>query len=198
MTFAESSYDSGGWGEEEARTSIAIPRGALGAPRLPDIAVPAPKPVPAALAATIEQEDVEELVERTGLSRVRLVADEARRESFASTGSERREGSRRACVIELEFTEDTEFFTGLSQDIAEGGIFVATYALLPIGTMLALSFELPSGALVEARGQVRWVRNASENGTRPGLGIAFTELSAGASEQIAAFCATRPPLFFDV
>ena len=114
-----------------------------------------------------------------------------------STGDERRASSRRISQIELEFTEDSEFFTGLSQDISEGGLFVATYYVFPVGTRLALSFELPDGTPVDARGEVRWARNAERGDSRPGLGIAFTELTEAAREGIARYCARRPPLYVD-
>ncbi|HEY3497187.1 MAG TPA: TIGR02266 family protein [Polyangiaceae bacterium] len=115
----------------------------------------------------------------------------------APAGDERRENERRACAIELEFSADSHFFAGLSEDISEGGLFVATYERLPIGTRLALSFELQDG-LVEARGEVRWVRGTETSGGWPGLGIAFMELSPEASERIARYCARCPPLYVDV
>jgi hypothetical protein len=60
---------------------------------------------------------------------------------------------------------------------------------VPIGTAVSLAFELPGGLRVEARGEVRWVRGERENGeTRPGLGVAFTELGPEALAGIAEYC----------
>lgn len=115
----------------------------------------------------------------------------------APFSEERREDERHACAIELEFSLDSHFFAGLSEDISEGGVFIATYERLPIGTRLAISFEVQEG-LIEARGEVRWVRGDETSSGWPGLGIAFIELSPEASERIAAYCARCPPLYVDV
>lgn len=41
---------------------------------------------------------------------------------------------RRSCELELEFTEDSHFYAGLTQDISQGGVFIATYRLFPVGS----------------------------------------------------------------
>jgi len=110
--------------------------------------------------------------------------------------SNRRGSERVPCALELEFEQDSHFFTGLSQDISEGGIFVATYERLPVGTRLSISFETQAGPVL-AKGEVRWVRDAGLEDGRPGIGIAFTELSPEAAERIGQYCAHRPPLYVD-
>lgn len=116
----------------------------------------------------------------------------------SSRRAERRSAGRVACVLRVEFTEQTHFFAGLTQDISEGGLFVATYRVLPVGTAVVFGFELPDGARITAHGEVRWVRPPGSSEERPGLGIAFTELSPEAMRQISAFCATRPPLYIEM
>jgi uncharacterized protein (TIGR02266 family) len=111
---------------------------------------------------------------------------------------ERRNSDRTPFIADLKFGEDVELFTGLSLDISEGGLFVATYTEIPIGTRLVLCFELPDGSVVEARGEVRWTRKQSSDSERPGIGIAFTELPSAAREQIVALCARQPPLYFEL
>jgi Tfp pilus assembly protein PilZ len=100
-------------------------------------------------------------------------------------------------VIAVEFTDATQFFTSLSGSVEEGGIFVATYERLPVGTQLAIWFELPAGSVLDARGEVRFVREDGSLG-HPGLGIAFTELALEAHDAILAHCARHPPLYADV
>lgn len=112
--------------------------------------------------------------------------------------NERRTSDRTPFLADLEFGEDAHFFTGLSLDISEGGLFVATYTDIPLGTRLVLCFELPDGTAVEARGEVKWRRSAVADGERPGIGIAFTELPDEARQRIAALCERQPPLYFDV
>jgi len=115
-----------------------------------------------------------------------------------ATPPSQRRAPRRACEIELEFTEETHFFTGLTQDISEGGVFIATYQLFAIGTRLELAFELPDGTRVNTWGRVRWLREESASGCRPGMGIEFGELSESILKKIAHFCEQRPPLYMEV
>jgi uncharacterized protein (TIGR02266 family) len=114
----------------------------------------------------------------------------------AASGSDRRGDPRHGCEIEVEFADESHFFAGLTQDISRGGLFVSTYHLLPVGSRLSLRFELPNGAQIEVLGQVRWVLD-SDADSRPGIGIEFVEASAEVLNSIAAFCAARPPIYFD-
>ena len=117
-------------------------------------------------------------------------------ESSRPDSAERRRGERRECEFEVEFLGDTHFMTGITQDLSEGGIFIATYQRLPIGTEVGLAFELPGDRRVEAKGEVRWIRN--EHGeTRPGLGIAFTDLSGEALASITAYCAGGSSRYYE-
>lgn len=130
------------------------------------------------------------------LSGIRLQADWGRP---AAKGSERRETDRYSEQFELEFEldHDSHFYAGLSQDISEGGLFVATYHYVPVGTPLRLTLELRDGERLEARGEVRWVREVVFGDLRPGIGVAFTELSPVARERITRMCEQRPPLYVD-
>jgi uncharacterized protein (TIGR02266 family) len=115
-----------------------------------------------------------------------------------ASANDRRTSDRSPLLTDLEFGDDAQFFTGLSHDISEGGLFVATYTDIPLGTRLVLCFELPDGTAVEARGEVKWRRSAMVDGERPGIGIAFTELTDDARQRIAALCERKPPLYFDL
>ena len=131
------------------------------------------------------------------LSGIRLQADWGRDPARRET--ERRQAERYSEQFDLEFEldHDSHFYAGLSQDLSEGGLFVATYHYVPVGTPLRLSLELRDGERLEARGEVRWVREVVFGDLRPGIGVAFTELSATAREQIARICEQRPPLYVD-
>ncbi len=115
-----------------------------------------------------------------------------------SSGAERRLKERRECEFDVEFLGDSHFITGITQDLSEGGVFVATYQRLPIGTPVCLAFELPDGHRVEARGHVRWIRAEREDaGSRPGLGIAFSELDAESLAKISEFCGSLPSRYYE-
>jgi uncharacterized protein (TIGR02266 family) len=103
--------------------------------------------------------------------------------------------------IELEVTlsSDSNFFAGFSENLSEGGLFVATHVTKPVGSTVELVLTLPDGGPpIAVTGEVRWVREYSETSdTGPGLGVRFIMLSSGSVERIRAFLATRAPLFYD-
>jgi hypothetical protein len=85
-------------------------------------------------------------------------------------------------------------------------VFVSTYQPAAPGTAVTLYFVLPNGHVVNAEGVVRWTRAQPSQGSEsdrygaaepPGMGVAFVNISAESLEQIALFCASRPPLYFD-
>jgi uncharacterized protein (TIGR02266 family) len=119
-------------------------------------------------------------------------------EELPSSSAERRRLERLGCEFEVEFLDDTHLITGFTQDISEGGVFVATYETLPLGTSVSLALELPGGR-IEVRGQVRWARPELEAAEqRPGLGIAFTELPPEALAALTEFCRSRPAHYYEV
>ena len=110
---------------------------------------------------------------------------------------EHRAAPRTSLVVELHMASDSHFFSGLSGDISEGGVFVSTYRDLATGTPVDLEFELPgSNRVVKAKGEVRWHRSASPD-VPPGVGIAFDELADEDRALIHRFCTLRPPLYYD-
>jgi len=99
--------------------------------------------------------------------------------------------------FQVEFAHDTKFFAGLSRDMSDGGIIVATYRDLPIGSGVHLDFELPTGVPIQTRGEVRWIREDSA-AARRGLAIVFREISQDSLRHIAEYCLVHPPLFLDL
>ena len=98
----------------------------------------------------------------------------------------------------VDFTSDNNFFNGFSANISDGGLFVATVNLLPLGTEVDLSFSLPSGERIEARGVVQWVREVNDQlpDVFPGMGVQFAQLQPAAQSAITQFLVQRDPLFF--
>jgi Tfp pilus assembly protein PilZ len=99
----------------------------------------------------------------------------------------------------LDMQSDTQFYTGLSGRIDEGGIFVATFDIKPINSKIAVSFNLPTGETIVTKGFVRWVReyNPANPDTVPGMGVGFTELSARDRAAIERYLEQRAPLFYE-
>lgn len=110
-----------------------------------------------------------------------------------------RRGTERARVLaDVGFQSDSNFFTGFSSDVSDGGLFVATYDVLPVGTELMVSFVLPEGHQITVTGRVSWIRDAGPDGeTRPGMGIAFDGLTTRDHAAIQRFMTKRTPLFHE-
>ena len=114
------------------------------------------------------------------------------------TVDERRVAQRIALCTEITLGSDSNLFTGFTGDISEGGVFMATVEVMPIGTTVDVSFTLPSGAKVEAKGEVRWVRELDvlNPDQFPGMGIHFTQVPASSVAAIHQFANEREPMFF--
>jgi len=81
---------------------------------------------------------------------------------------------------------------GVASDVSPGGLFVAAYAPVPVGTRVSLRFRLPTGQVV-ATGVVRWAREGRP-GHLAGMGIELTELGEMDREALVRFCGNRPRL----
>jgi hypothetical protein len=106
-------------------------------------------------------------------------------------------------AAELGAHSATNFYKGLSgNDVVDsGGIFIATYQIPPIGQNLIIRVSLPGGYEFEAKGIVRWTREASPTSggeaISPGFGAQFTEISLEARQLVYRYARNREPLFHD-
>jgi len=111
----------------------------------------------------------------------------------------RRSMQRIAIEADIGFQSDTNFFTGFTEDISTGGIFIATFDYQPIGSKMMINFTLPDGHLITSEGTVRWVReyNDSTPNVEPGMGVQFESLNSRDMDTINGFLTQREPLFYD-
>jgi len=109
---------------------------------------------------------------------------------------QRARGERVFVEADIGLLSDSHFYTGLSQDLSSGGVFISTYQPKPKGTHVGVYFALPDGHVVEANGTVRWTRDAGPDAP-PGMGIAFDALRPEDLEAIQRFCQSREPLYHD-
>jgi uncharacterized protein (TIGR02266 family) len=117
-----------------------------------------------------------------------------------ATGVNQRTHARARLKVQVDFESDHNFFTGFSSDISEGGLFVATFNVQPLGSQVEVAFALPTGEHVMARGSVKWVRDSREmagSDTPPGMGIQFERLPDEAREAVHRFITQRDPIFYD-
>ena len=113
-------------------------------------------------------------------------------------GPEARKAPRVAMQAQIDFGSDSNFYSGFSTNISDGGVFIATVNVLPLGTEVDLSFTLPNGRSVRTKGVVRWVREVNDKipDAFPGIGVQFEALPESAHEAIHGFVAEREPLFY--
>ena len=110
--------------------------------------------------------------------------------------------SRRSARVALEadvgFQSESNFYTGFSEDLSDGGVFLATFNLLKLQSPVTVTFTLPDGHLIVAQGRVAWVREYNETtpDLSPGMGVQFDALSEADTRSIRNFLRKRAPMFY--
>jgi uncharacterized protein (TIGR02266 family) len=110
---------------------------------------------------------------------------------------ERRAARRIPIEVEIGLATETNFFTGFSEDLSDGGLFIATYQPLKVDTRLELTIRLPESEDIKAQGRVVWLREALDHAPA-GVGVALEGLSDGDHSRILEFVRVRAPLFYDL
>jgi uncharacterized protein (TIGR02266 family) len=116
------------------------------------------------------------------------------------TPAERRRLPRASLVTELNLYSGSNFYSGFTEDISEGGVFVASYAVMPVGAQVSIELALPGGFQIRATGTVRWLRYAGDEelgSEPPGMGIELGAISEDDRALIREFVQNRSPYFFD-
>jgi uncharacterized protein (TIGR02266 family) len=104
--------------------------------------------------------------------------------------------------FQLDLTEESahNFYTGFTDNISEGGIFIATQHLLDIGTQIKFPLSLPGMEVPElVEGTVKWVRREEyiAHQTPTGLGIQFNWISNDLKRRIDDYIQRRESIFYD-
>jgi hypothetical protein len=107
-----------------------------------------------------------------------------------------------ALDVHLGTNSTSNFYKGLGgNDVIEhGGIFVATYKINPkLGEAIALRVLLPGDYEFQARGVVQWKREnaGSGEGSEPGFGVRFTQISPEGRQLVYRYTRNREPMFYD-
>ena len=127
----------------------------------------------------------------------KAVADEKQR--LHDIAEERRHAERVALKAQVTITSETNFFTGWSQNISEGGIFISSLAPPTVGTVVDVNLDLGGdGETIALSCKVVWIR--TEAGQPVGCGCQFVGLSDIHAARIKSVMqgANREPLFYDV
>jgi uncharacterized protein (TIGR02266 family) len=114
-------------------------------------------------------------------------------------GVEQRRSPRVPLEVEVGIDTHTNFYVGFCENLSAGGLFVATFRLLPVGTEIALTFTLPDETPVSVNAVVRWIRDPHDLEVRdvpPGMGLQFVDVGPTEQTHIERYVAQRDPMFF--
>jgi uncharacterized protein (TIGR02266 family) len=108
-------------------------------------------------------------------------------------------GRRTDVEANVGASSETNFYVGFSGEIAEGGVFVATYNTLEVGSLATLTVTLPGGYEFRVPGQVHFVRDPMDmsDDSEPGMGVKFEQLASEHRDLILRFVRKRAPMFYD-
>ncbi len=127
---------------------------------------------------------------------------------IARQSTELRSTSRADVHVEIDVVSEHNFWSGITSNISEGGVFIATHHVVPIGSRLYVQFSIDDGGPpIVALTEVRWVRDFRADSlipgrfsalrSPPGLGVQFVDLPDDALRRIKAFVKRRPSLLFE-
>ncbi len=110
-----------------------------------------------------------------------------------ATGPDKRKQARVPVELWIEVTLDGELYFQRASNLSVGGVFFTQTIPLPLGTRVALSFELPFDASpVRCEGDIVTAKDF-------GMGVSFVGLSAADRKRVQASLSalegrTQPPL----
>lgn len=120
---------------------------------------------------------------------------------IVAPSAQQRRAPRFPLRVEITYESEHNFFTGMTENISQGGLFIATHSPRPLGDSIDVTFTLPGvGQAVQLLGRVKWVReyNAATPEVIAGMGIEFVILGEREKRLIEAFIHHREPIFFDM
>ncbi len=116
-----------------------------------------------------------------------------------ASGPDQRSSKRIAVAVDVSMETPHNFYMGLTENLSEGGLFVATYDEVPLGTELELRLSLPGSPPIKTRGIVRWIREHTQftEDVVPGVGLEMVDLSEEDTQAIRRFLAERDPIYYE-
>jgi uncharacterized protein (TIGR02266 family) len=121
--------------------------------------------------------------------------------AIGANQTDRRSEARLELEVEVGLESDHNFYTGLTQDISQGGLFIATRITYRVGDRIRIRFTLPGRPEpISAEAEVRWLRDprAMRTDGPEGVGLRFVELTPEIRGEISQFLQHRESLFYDV
>jgi len=107
--------------------------------------------------------------------------------------------TRAPLSVNVGGTTDSNFYVVESDQLIDGGVFVATYSPLAVDDHVTLTITLPGKQVARAYGRVMLTRDLMDafDDHIPGMCIAFERLDARSFGLIERFARKRPPMFVD-
>jgi uncharacterized protein (TIGR02266 family) len=91
----------------------------------------------------------------------------------------------------LDYPDSEAYLYDYSTNLSEGGIFLKTTEVIPIGKYISVKFTIPNDInLLEATGIVKWItteKEASLNNVSQGVGIEFLHIKEETKKIIKSF-----------
>jgi len=101
--------------------------------------------------------------------------------SASSSLGNRRAARRAELAAPVLMDADRSYYTAQCCDVSQAGLGVETRAELPLGTLLDVYFELPTGSAIEARASV--ARVAPNR-----IGLRFEYIAQGSADALREYC----------
>jgi uncharacterized protein (TIGR02266 family) len=118
--------------------------------------------------------------------------------SVPTVRDRRRSHTRVHVQVDVTIASDSQLYTGLSENLSEGGVFVATHVIREVGDTIDITLRLPDSKPIRTVGEVRWVREVSDRIDTPsGMGLRFRSLGYEDAAAIQSFIRKRAPLLFE-
>ena len=94
---------------------------------------------------------------------------------------------------------ETNFFTGFTENISEGGVFISSLCPPDMGTEIDVDIAVGEGESRRFRGRVAWIRS-DDSGQPTGCGVQFMDVTPEQQDILDRMVdeAGQDPLFYDV
>jgi uncharacterized protein (TIGR02266 family) len=100
-------------------------------------------------------------------------------------------------MIHANVTAESQdnFFSGIAENISQGGVFVSSFSPPPVGETVRLKLSVDGAGELVISGRVRWLRT-EEDGTEIGCGVQFEGMAAAQKDRLMSLVSTlrRTPL----
>jgi uncharacterized protein (TIGR02266 family) len=108
---------------------------------------------------------------------------------------------RTSVEVAIDVYSEHNFWSGVTMDVSEGGVFIATQRMIKNGTMLIVDMAIPGeDEPIVALAEVSWLRTFSrDSDAPPGIGLQFVHICEESLAKIRRFVESyREPLLFEV